>query len=324
MDNISKIASLFPENIKELILGLDIRLLAQITEIRVRRRLPLIIYISKTPFFLSNYGKLVNHFSDSCISLNDNDFDKITDIVCNNSYHTKMNTMINGYVTTNSGSRIGIASTAVYKDSAISSVKNISSLNIRIAKQVKNCSRKILNTLYVNELPSVIIAGPPACGKTTVLRDMTRLLSSGFAGKYRKISIIDEREELSSGFDVGINTDILKCFEKAKGIEIAVRTMSPELIVCDEIGNERELDAIKFGFSSGVSFAVSVHISPCANVFASPIIKGLTQTGQFNYIIILKDYTNEFDIYDISEANVENSGIYNDNDFFLMPWSEDC
>ena len=324
MDNISKIAELFPLKIKELLFALDIRLLNQITEIRVRRRLPLIIYISKNPFFLSNYGKLVNHYSDSCISINDEEFDSITDVICNNSYHTKMNTMINGYVTTNSGSRIGIASTAVYKDSLISSVKNISSLNIRIAKQVKNCSRKILNSLYVNSLPSVIIAGPPACGKTTVLRDMTRLLSSGFAGKYRKVSIIDEREELSSGFDVGINTDILRCFDKAKGIEIAVRTMSPELIVCDEIGNEKELDAIKFGFSSGVSFAVSVHISQFSSIFASPIIRGLINTGQFNYIIVLKDYTNEFDIYDISEANVENSGIYNDNNIFLMPWSEDC
>ena len=60
---------------------------------------------------------------------------------------------------------------------------------------------------------------------------MTRLLSSGYVGKYKKISVIDERKELSSGFDIGINTDIISSYKKAKGIELAVRTLSPELIV---------------------------------------------------------------------------------------------
>lgn len=101
---------------------------------------------------------------------------------------------------------------------------------------------------------SIIVAAPPGGGKTTVLRDLARALSGGFGGRYRKVSIVDERGEFG-GFSPGVNTDVLTGFGKKKGIEIAVRTLSPELIVCDEIADDAEVDAIKAGFSSGVAFA---------------------------------------------------------------------
>ena len=231
MDNIYSIIGQLPNELKSCFMAFDNVLLSNITEIRLRINKPIIIYILDKPYFISKYDKLINHYTNSVRYLSGEEFKFILDNICNNSYHTHINTMINGYVTDNYGSRVGIAGEAVYKDSALTSVKNIESLNIRISHNIIDCSRNILNTLYLKSSPSIIIAGPPASGKTTILRDMTRLLSSGYAGKYRKVSVIDERKELSSGFDVGINSDVISGYEKAKGIEMAVRTLSPEIIV---------------------------------------------------------------------------------------------
>ncbi len=322
MDNISYIISVLPQALREVFISFEKQILKNITEIRIRRNNPVIVYLLDKPYFLSRFGKLINHFDDSVMITDDSEFEYLTDRLCNNSYHTKMNTMVKGYITTKNGSRIGISSTAVYKDNAVSSVKDITSLNIRIAKEIKNCSRQILNMLYVNSTPSIIVAGPPASGKTTLLRDAARLLSSGFSGRYRKVTVVDERQEISGGFDVGLNTDVLCGFSKAKGVEMAVRTLSPEIIICDEIGNEKELDSIKFGFSSGVSFIVTVHAKSINRLFGGNIIKQMIETGEFDYIVLLKDYTNDFDIIDITEAGIENCRNDNDNPFFLLHGAE--
>ena len=300
--------------------GLDKSIISLITEIRLRRNKAVIVYIKQTPYFISIGGKLVNHFSQNIINLDDDSFDFITDRLCNHSFHTNMNTMIDGYITTKGGSRVGIGASAVYKDNSLNSIKDINSLNIRIAREHKNCSREILNLLFTEKNPSIIVAGPVLCGKTTFLRDFSRLLSSGFAGRYRKITIVDERREIAGGFDVGINTDVLSGYEKAKGIEIATRTLSPDIIVCDEIGNMNELEAIQYGFSTGVNFAVSVHMKEEENLQRNKIIQRLLETGEFDYLVLLKSFTDEFEIIDLRSYQLENNRNNNDNPFFIIPW----
>ncbi|MGN1202171.1 MAG: hypothetical protein ACI4RF_02665, partial [Eubacterium sp.] len=217
-------------------------------------------------------------------------------------------------------SRVGIGAAAVYKDGKMNSVKDINSINIRIAGEHRDCSRKILNLLYTKSTPSIIVAGAVLSGKTTFLRDLSRLLSSGFAGKYRKVAVVDERREISSGFDVGINTDVLAGFEKAKGIEIATRTLSPDIIVCDEIGNINELNAIKYGFSTGVSFAVSVHMKNEKQLLSNRIVSQLIATDEFDYIVLLQSFTDKFEIIDLRSEENESNRNDNDNPFFIFPW----
>lgn len=317
MDNISEIICLFPIELQAVFLSLEKGTASSITEIRIRKNKPIIVYILNNPYFISSNAKLINHYTPNCLSINESEFDYITDAVCSNSFHTKVGSMIKGYVTTSGGCRVGIASTAVYKEGMIYSVKDISSLNIRISKEIINCSRPVLNMLYVGQTPSIIIAGPPGSGKTTFLRDASRILSSGFTEKYRKTVIIDEREELSASYDLGINADVIKAFSKSEGIENAVRTLSPDLIICDEIGNDNELESIKFGFSSGIAFMVTVHARNKNDLMNRTIIKNLIGLNEFDYIVLLKDYTNDFEIYDISEVNFESGRKHNDNSFFF-------
>lgn len=316
MDNISKIISMLSLELQALFVSIENNSLLKINEIRLRKNKPLIVYIGNTPYFITSHGKLINYLCDDCVIIDNENFEYITDSVCNNSYHTKMNTMINGYIPLNNGLRVGTASSAVYKENDIKSVKDITSLNIRIPGSIKDCSRKILSSLYVNETPSIIVAGPPSGGKTTFLRDATKNLSSGFAGSYRKVTVIDERDEIGGNFNLGVNTDVIKNFPKEKAIEIAVRTLSPQIIVCDEIGCEDELNSIKFAFSSGVSFIVTVHARSKEDLLRRSIIRNLISLNEFNYIVLLKNYTDEFEIYDISEGISENDRKYSDNPFF--------
>lgn len=320
MDNLSYFISLFPDALNKAFSNLDFGIKGKINEIRLRRGKPIIIYVSDKPYFIEYAARLSDKLNDGCMKISENDFDYICDRLCNNSYHTNMSSLIDGYVTVKNGSRVGVASTAVIKNGEIHSVKDISSLNIRISHEYKNCALEIMDYVCLAGLKSIIVAGKPASGKTTFLRDYARQISSGYFPSGKKVAIVDERRELAGNFDVGINTDVLTGFPKAKGIEMAVRTLSPELIICDEIGNINELEAIKNGFSSGVSFAVSVHIRDDAQIFSNKIVTSLVGTMQFDYIVLLKSYTREFEIIELGELKGEGNRTDNDNPFFITTW----
>lgn len=320
MDNISYFISLMPAHIKSVFDSLDSKIISSITEIRLRRNRPIIIIIDNQTFFVDISKNLSHNPGNYSLSIDDENFDCITDRLCNHSYHTNMHTMVDGYITTKQGCRVGVAGDCVYKDGKISSVRDIMSLNIRIAREFKDCSRKILSEIYRNNLPSFIVCGAPASGKTTFLRDVSRLVAGGFNGKYRKTVIVDERKEISPGFDVGVNTDVLLGCKKAKGIEIATRTLSPELIICDEIGNTDEVNSVKYAFSAGVNFALSVHTKTSERIFDNLIITSLVSTNEFDYIVNLISYTDEYEIINLREGNFENYRNDIDNPFFFLPW----
>lgn len=320
MDNISYFISLFPRFIGDTINSLDKSIKSKISEIRLRKNKPIIIYVLNTLYFIEHSGVLSRTLNDRCIRIQEEDFEYICDKLCSHSYHTNMSSLIDGYVTAKNGSRIGVSSTAVYKDDKIYSVKDIGSLNIRISHECRNCAKKIIDLTFRKSLPSIIVAGLPGCGKTTFLRDYARLISNGYSGAYKKVAIVDERKEIAADFDVGINTDILSGFGKAKGIEIATRTLSPDLIVCDEIGSIDELEKIRYSFSTGVNFAVSIHLKDAEDIFSNIMTDELIKTGQFDFIIILKSYTDEFEIIDLGEIKLEDGRNDNDNPFFILPW----
>ena len=286
-------------------------ILKKINEIRIRKNLPLVLVFGKSCLFITKNGKLLNHFSEQCYVVDDAEFELIFRRLSNYSVHSVIDNLTRGFITADGGNRIGVTSTAVIKDGQITAVKDINALNIRIANEMKDCSRQILNMLYINSFPSIIVASPPAGGKTTFLRDFTRLLSGGFNNRYRKLAVIDERNEIAYkgtggiSADIGVNTDVLTGYPKSEGIEMAIRTLSPEMIVCDEISKTEEVLAMEDGFLSGVKFAVSVHASSKKEICGKKIIRTLLARNEFDYIVLLNDYTNDFEIMEVSEIRSE-------------------
>ncbi|MGN0531981.1 MAG: hypothetical protein ACI4IN_04200 [Eubacterium sp.] len=307
MNRFDDIVSLLTPEVSAFVNRIDTVIKSTINEIRIRRNGPVAVVIKNTTFFVNDNGDICDYVSRRSVFVDDILFDKLFLTMCEYSIHTNMENLKNGYITLPYGARVGVASTAVIDSTGVVSVKNVTSLNIRIPNQCKDCSKGVLDCLYINTFPSVIVAGLPNSGKTTLIRDMARQLSSGFNNIYRKVAIVDERNEIAAKYnenlllDIGDNTDVLTSFPKPKAIEIATRVLSPELIVCDEIATGQEIKAIKFGFSTGVRFVVSVHIGCKEDLINRDIIRSLLFTGEFDYIVLLDEYTYKPEIIEASE-----------------------
>jgi stage III sporulation protein AA len=195
-----------------------------------------------------------------------------------------------GYITVAGGHRAGFCGTAVMseEDKSLESIKNISGVNFRIAREVKGAAEKLTKQLFpaqkLQYLPSVLICGGVGSGKTTLLRDTARILGN----KY-KISLIDCRGELGAvyngvpAFDIGDCTDVFDGYEKGDGIDTAVRTMSPQIVIADEIGSMADITALEFAKLSGIAVIASIHGREIRDITA----KGV-QDGMFDYAVFLK------------------------------------
>ncbi|MCM1364058.1 MAG: stage III sporulation protein AA [Faecalibacterium sp.] len=325
-NNFDAAISMISPNIRQLLMNLDERTKKRTYEIRLRANRPVILFGSYSSAFFNDDSTVSMVIKNNTVILTQQELTDTFKRICGYSVHTHQSSIANGYVTMKGGHRVGIAGTAVCDSSGnISSVRDISSVNIRIAREVKNCADELMQRFFKNEANSLIIAGPPSSGKTTMLRDLIRKLSSGITGKCYKISVIDEREEIaavSGGIpcrDIGFNCDVLNSYPKQAAIMTALKTLSPQIIACDEIGTLDEVEAIRLGVNTGVRFIVTVHASNFSELVSRPQIERLLETYSFDKIVMLgsgKPGKIE-QIYDAGELRDEiyrrRCGIYSDD-----------
>ncbi|MCH5193490.1 MAG: Flp pilus assembly complex ATPase component TadA [Oscillospiraceae bacterium] len=230
-----------------------------IQEIRLRVNRPAAATMKNTIRYITNGGQLT-YDPDTAVIVSEQDLRRCFESVCQYSVHSFQNEIVGGFITIRGGHRVGICGTSVIRGDTIENVKNISSLNFRIAREVTGCAGDICNRIFSDGLHNVLIAGAPSSGKTTILRDMARIL-----GKQFRAAVIDERGELAAVLNgipqnnIGINTDVFDGYDKPRGIITALRVMSPQIIICDEIGSEEDFSAIRSASNSGVCVAASVH-----------------------------------------------------------------
>ncbi|WP_138204462.1 stage III sporulation protein AA [Haloimpatiens lingqiaonensis] len=203
-----------------------------------------------------------------------------------------------GYITIRGGHRIGICGSCVVEKDKIKTIKNISSINIRICRQIIGCANKVMPFLIENGEPmNTIIISPPKCGKTTLIRDITRNISNGMDGRIngKKVSVIDERSEIAGCYlgvpqmDVGIRTDVLDSCPKSYGISMAIRSMGPEVIVCDEIGTYRDMENIILALNSGVKVITTIHGYDENDLYRRAVFKEIIDNKVFSRAIILSN-----------------------------------
>ena len=213
--------------------------------------------------------------------------------------------MKNGFITIAGGHRVGIAASCVIGNQGeISAIKGISSLNIRIARDIEGIADDFINNIFANDIKSVLIVGEPSSGKTTILRDIARKISGSDYG-FQRVCIVDERSEIASVYS-GVsnkkslqNCDILDGYPKAHGMMIALRSLSPDVILCDEIGSYEDVLAIENIANSGVKIIATIHASNMSQLSKRPQFQNLMKTGAFELAIFLSGKNNPGEIKDI-------------------------
>lgn len=247
-----------PCSVRNVLYNMD---LEGLEEIRLRRGLPVKLYINNTSFFVNRRGALQSN-SENAVRISKSEIDEALELITKSSVYAVGDELCNGYVTVTGGHRVGICGRAVMTDGKVSFIKDICGLNYRFAHEILGAADEVIGSIYNGgKIRNTLIISPPQCGKTTILRDIARQLSY----KNVKTAIVDERGEIAgmnggiSGYELGVNVDVLDFCPKAVGMIMMLRSMSPEVIITDEIGTKNDICAVEKTINSGVGIITSIH-----------------------------------------------------------------
>ncbi len=208
----------------------------------------------------------------------------------NYSYYAYEDEMKNGYITLRGGHRVGLCGHVVTENGRVRLLRNISSVNIRHAKEYPGIAAKLAPRIVASDgrIENTLLVSPPRCGKTTLLRDMIRYFSNqGYI-----VGVCDERSEIAGmadglpAFDIGSNTDVMDGCPKAEGMLMLLRSMGPDVIATDEIGKEEDIAAIENALTAGTSLLATIHGGNRKDLEKSRV-SHLIEHGVFQNIIFL-------------------------------------
>ena len=257
--------------------------LKAVNELRFRADKPTVVCVSGKNYFLTENGvssNLTNALFASKIAIED-----IIFRASECSIYSVNEQIKRGFIVTDGGIRIGIGGNVVEENGQIKTMTNFSSCNMRFPHNVKNCSLCAYPFIvHDDKIENTLVISPPNAGKTTFLKDFVLQLSE------RKLSynvlLLDERGELDNNIDSNF-FDKIAFSTKKVGFENGIRSLSPDLIVTDEIGQEEDIDAIIYAITSGISVLATTHADSMETFLKKPLFQRVIKDKVFKRYVLL-------------------------------------
>ncbi|MDQ0231933.1 stage III sporulation protein AA [Metabacillus malikii] len=276
-----EIIDMLPESIRNEIKKIDYNSLSRVEEVRLRVLKRVEVIIQGKPIFLPyqlTYDDAINLLNE----------------LSHYSIYTLEEELKKGFITIQGGHRVGLSGRVITENGRVKAIRDVTSFNIRVAREKIGVAEQFVPYLYAGNWLNTLIIGPPQTGKTTLLRDFARIISCGYKDiPSRKVGIVDERSEIAGCVNgvpqhkLGDRVDVLDACPKAEGMMMMIRSMSPDVLVVDEIGTKEDAEAVMEAVHAGVQLFISVHGYHASELLNRPSLKMLFEANVFERFIEL-------------------------------------
>ncbi len=297
----SEFLKMFDINIRGMLQNLSTKDFGRVEEIRLRTNQPLVCIVRGMELPLNNRG--VCRVEEAHL-VTVQEVRNTLKLMSNFSLFSIEEQIKKGFFTISGGHRVGVCGKTVIVNGEINTIKEVSSLNVRISRQIVGCSDNYINYIVDNGVKNTLIISAPNNGKTTFLRDLVRNVSNKGFG----CVVIDERSEIGGTYkgelqcNLGFRTDVLDSCDKVLGLTMALRSIAPRVIVVDEVGTEEDVNALLKAFNSGVNIIATCHAENLEQFKQKKIFQRFVEEKLFDRYIFMNNkkpvgvYDSELDV----------------------------
>ncbi len=288
MIGFEKATAYLPKDMREVLKRVPNEVRRCVQEIRLRSNAPVTLSTPGREYWVTASGEISTVLTDHLLTVDQPTIEACFEAMCDYSIHTHQPELRRGFITTHDGLRVGLSGTVVVKDDRVSSMRRLTGLCVRVSRPHDGCARPLAGMVCRDgRIVSTLICGEPSSGKTSLLRDLAHHLSVGVAGRRYRVTVLDERGELSANKRLN-HCDVLLSCPKDHGIEQALRCLAPDVIVFDEVGTPQEARALCDGLHTGTAVVTTAHARNFSDLTRRQTMMSMIRDGVFEQIVFLK------------------------------------